>query len=80
MNPIQIPGNGGKLVNVLGIPIYIRVRGREEEKGIQSAFLRGLNGYYAFLAMIMNVAGTPAPDGAEPLLPIAATLGSDPHG
>jgi quercetin dioxygenase-like cupin family protein len=29
MNPIHIPTNGGKLVNVLGIPIYIRVHGRD---------------------------------------------------
>ncbi|MGV3624398.1 MAG: deoxynucleoside kinase [Archangium sp.] len=31
----------------------IKVRGREEEKGIQSAFLRGLNGYYATFPMVL---------------------------
>ncbi len=32
----------------------IKVRGREEEKGIQSAFLRGLNGYYATFPMVLQ--------------------------
>ena len=32
----------------------IRVRGREEEKGIDPAFLRGLNGYYASFPMVMR--------------------------
>ena len=32
----------------------IRTRGREEEKGIQSAFLRGLNGYYSSFPMVMQ--------------------------
>jgi deoxyadenosine/deoxycytidine kinase len=32
----------------------IRVRGREEEKGIQSQFLRGLNGYYATFPMVLQ--------------------------
>ncbi len=27
MNPIQVPINGGKQVNVLGIPIFIRIHG-----------------------------------------------------
>ena len=31
----------------------IKTRGREEEKGIQSAFLRGLNGYYATFPMVL---------------------------
>ena len=31
----------------------IQVRGREEEKGIQSQFLRGLNGYYATFPMVL---------------------------
>jgi len=29
MNPIQVPDNGGKSVNILGIPIFIRVQGRD---------------------------------------------------
>lgn len=29
MNPIQVPNNGGKSVNVLGIPMFIRVHGRD---------------------------------------------------
>jgi quercetin dioxygenase-like cupin family protein len=29
MNPIQVPPNGGKQVNVLGIPINIRISGRD---------------------------------------------------
>ncbi|HVU07413.1 MAG TPA: cupin domain-containing protein [Verrucomicrobiae bacterium] len=29
MNPIQVPPNGGKKVNVLGIPIAIRIHGRD---------------------------------------------------
>jgi deoxyadenosine/deoxycytidine kinase len=32
----------------------IRERGREEEKGIQKAFLRGLNGYYATFPMVLQ--------------------------
>lgn len=32
----------------------IRVRGREEEKGIQTAFLRGLNGYYASFPEVLQ--------------------------
>ncbi len=32
----------------------IRTRGREEEKGIQSQFLRGLNGYYASFPQVMQ--------------------------
>lgn len=32
----------------------IQKRGREEEKGIQSAFLRGLNGYYATFPMVLS--------------------------
>ncbi len=31
----------------------IKKRGREEEKGIESAFLRGLNGYYATFPMVL---------------------------
>ncbi len=31
----------------------IKARGREEERGIQSAFLRGLNGYYATFPMVL---------------------------
>ena len=29
MNPIQIPADGGKKVNILGIPMVIRIRGRD---------------------------------------------------
>jgi deoxyadenosine/deoxycytidine kinase len=32
----------------------IQTRGREEEKGIQSAFLRGLNGYYSSFPLVMK--------------------------
>jgi len=32
----------------------IRSRGREEEKGIQQPFLRGLNGYYATFPMVLQ--------------------------
>jgi deoxyadenosine/deoxycytidine kinase len=32
----------------------IRARGREEEKGIQQDFLRGLNGYYATFPMVLS--------------------------
>ena len=32
----------------------IRTRGREEEKGIQSAFLRGLNGYYSSFPLVVQ--------------------------
>ncbi|MEW6433758.1 MAG: deoxynucleoside kinase [Myxococcota bacterium] len=32
----------------------IRTRGREEEKGIQQQFLRGLNGYYATFPMVLS--------------------------
>ena len=32
----------------------IKTRGREEEKGIQTAFLRGLNGYYATFPMVLQ--------------------------
>ena len=29
MNPIQVPNHGGKSVNILGIPMFIRVLGRD---------------------------------------------------
>jgi quercetin dioxygenase-like cupin family protein len=29
MNPIQVPNNGGKQVNILGIPMLIRIHGRD---------------------------------------------------
>lgn len=32
----------------------IRLRGREEEKGIQAQFLRGLNGYYAGFPLVLQ--------------------------
>ena len=32
----------------------IRTRGREEERGIQTAFLRGLNGYYASFPQVLQ--------------------------
>jgi len=36
MKPIQIPAEGGKKVNVLGIPMVIRIRGRDTD-GVLSA-------------------------------------------
>jgi deoxyadenosine/deoxycytidine kinase len=32
----------------------IKSRGRDEEKGIQAAFLRGLNGYYGSFPMVLH--------------------------
>jgi deoxyadenosine/deoxycytidine kinase len=32
----------------------IKSRGRDEEKGIQPAFLRGLNGYYGTFPMVLS--------------------------
>lgn len=29
MNPIQVPNGGGQAVNILGIPMFIRIHGRE---------------------------------------------------
>jgi mannose-6-phosphate isomerase-like protein (cupin superfamily) len=29
MNPIQVPNDGGKQVNILGIPMLIRIHGRD---------------------------------------------------
>jgi quercetin dioxygenase-like cupin family protein len=29
MNPIHVPNDGGKVVNILGIPMFIRVHGRD---------------------------------------------------
>jgi len=29
MNPIQIPNDGGKSVNILGIPMLMRIHGRD---------------------------------------------------
>ena len=29
MNPIEVPNDGGKKVNVVGIPITIRIHGRD---------------------------------------------------
>ena len=31
MNPIQIPNDGGKQVNILGIPMLIRIHGRDTD-------------------------------------------------
>ncbi|MCW5558012.1 MAG: cupin domain-containing protein [Verrucomicrobiae bacterium] len=36
MNPIEIPKNGGTLVNIFGIPIWIRIHGRDTN-GVLSA-------------------------------------------
>ena len=36
MNPIQIPSDGGKKVNILGIPMVIRIHGRDTS-GVVSA-------------------------------------------
>ena len=34
MTPIQIPSDGGKKVNVLGIPIFIRLHGRDTNSSL----------------------------------------------
>jgi hypothetical protein len=34
MNPIQIPSEGGKQVNVLGIPMVIRIHGRNTDGAV----------------------------------------------
>jgi hypothetical protein len=34
MNPIQIPSEGGKQVNVLGIPMVIRIHGRDTDGAV----------------------------------------------
>jgi quercetin dioxygenase-like cupin family protein len=34
MNPIQIPSEGGKQVNVLGIPMVIRIHGRDTDSAV----------------------------------------------
>jgi len=47
---------------------YARVHARFGETGVVD--LAGINGYYTLLAMVMNVAGTPAP--AAPAVPLAA--------
>ena len=44
-----------------------RARERFGEQGLVD--LLGLNGYYTFLAMVMNAAQTPAPDSAARPLP-----------
>ena len=46
---------------------YARVVGRFGERGVID--MAGLVGYYTTLAMIMNVARTPVPDGKTPLVP-----------
>jgi len=48
---------------------YDRVLARFGEQGVVD--LAGINGYYTLLAMVMNVAGTPA--GASPPVPLAAS-------
>jgi deoxyadenosine/deoxycytidine kinase len=40
--------------NVQVLMNRIKQRGREEEKGIESAFLRGLSGYYATFPMVLG--------------------------
>lgn len=45
---------------------YARALALFGERGVID--LVGINGYYSFLAMMMNVARTPAPDGQAPLL------------
>ena len=52
----------------VGDPTFERVRKRFGEQALVD--LLGLNGYYTFLAMVMNAAQTPAPDSAAPLLPV----------
>jgi len=34
MNPIQIPSEGGKQINVLGIPMVIRIHGRDTDGAV----------------------------------------------
>ena len=34
MNPIQVPNNGGKFVNILGIPMFIRLHGRDTDGAV----------------------------------------------
>ena len=34
MNPIQIPREGGKQINVLGIPMVIRIHGRDTDGAV----------------------------------------------
>jgi 4-carboxymuconolactone decarboxylase len=46
--------------------IYARALARFGEQGIVD--LTSLNGYYAFVSMVMNVARTPPPKGSEPAL------------
>jgi len=46
--------------------IYSKALAKFGEQGIID--LVGINGYYTFLAMVMNVARTPAPKGSEPAL------------
>jgi 4-carboxymuconolactone decarboxylase len=46
--------------------IYSRTLAKFGEQGVID--LVGINGYYTFLSMVMNVARTPAPKGSEPAL------------
>ena len=46
--------------------IYAKALAKFGEQGIIA--LVGINGYYTFLSMVMNVARTPPPKGAEPAL------------
>jgi 4-carboxymuconolactone decarboxylase len=45
---------------------YAKALARFKEQGVID--LVGINGYYTFLSMVMNVARTPPPKGAEPAL------------
>jgi len=46
---------------------YERTKARFGDKGIID--LAGINGYYTFLAMVMNIARTSAPDVGDAALP-----------
>ena len=48
---------------------YARVAGKFGERGVVD--LTGICGYYGLLAMVMNVARTPVPDGGTTLKPLA---------
>ena len=48
-------------------PTYARMVSHLGEKGVIDAI--GITGYYQLLAMVMNTARTPLPDGVEPGLP-----------
>ncbi|HTY89113.1 MAG TPA: cupin domain-containing protein [Candidatus Acidoferrum sp.] len=44
MNPVEVPNNGGKKVNILGIPMLIRVHGRDTGGALSVVELHDLPG------------------------------------